>query len=325
MVGLGCERDIEVCLFAGLRAAWDTGVQASTSSGGVISASVRGGSQLLYALRDVERGCELGLRSVLIGDLGVVSVVDALRRGGELPADLMIKSSVSLPVANPASGRVLTVLGVNTLNLSVDLTLGQIASIRAAVDVPRDCYVERSTTTTSPGPGWCSSRRLRSTGPPPRTPRPRTSCHPRQREVQCSQLARDTPRRGAATWRRPRLSQRTSPTRARDRPRATQALRDRGLLMRTLGLPGNRGGFFVLPSVEGQGSRSWSLAYCTPHDQRQLSVDRSPPPNSSRPAAPQRRATHLTTDPTTSARVAVHGATKAPPACPDHLTLEKTR
>src|SRR6266516_6452232 len=52
------------------------------------------------------------------------------------------KVSVILPAANPSSVRVLADLGADTLNLPPDLSLAQIAAIRAAVDVPIDFYVE---------------------------------------------------------------------------------------------------------------------------------------------------------------------------------------
>jgi hypothetical protein len=55
---------------------------------------------------------------------------------------MQAKISVMLPVANPASARVVQGLGAGTLNLPTDLTLHQIAAIRAAVDLPLDIYVE---------------------------------------------------------------------------------------------------------------------------------------------------------------------------------------
>jgi hypothetical protein len=55
---------------------------------------------------------------------------------------MQAKVSVMLPAANPASARVLAGLGASTINLPTDLTLPQIAAIRAAVDVPLDVYVE---------------------------------------------------------------------------------------------------------------------------------------------------------------------------------------
>ena len=81
-------------------------------------------------------------RSVLIADLGVLAAFDALRRAGTLPADMQAKVSVMLPAANPAAAQVIERLGANTLNLPTDLTLPQIAAIRAAVDVPLDIYIE---------------------------------------------------------------------------------------------------------------------------------------------------------------------------------------
>lgn len=142
MVALGAERDVEVSLFTGPRAGWDVGVQATTSSGKLVGMSLRGADQLRYAVDDVARACELGLRSVLVSDLGLLSVLGRLRAAGALPADLVLKVSVSLPAANPASARVLEDLGATTINLPVDLTLAQLAAIRAAVSVPLDLYIE---------------------------------------------------------------------------------------------------------------------------------------------------------------------------------------
>jgi hypothetical protein len=55
---------------------------------------------------------------------------------------MQAKVSVMLPVANAATATVLAELGAATLNLPPDLSLAQIAAIRAAVDVPIDFYVE---------------------------------------------------------------------------------------------------------------------------------------------------------------------------------------
>jgi hypothetical protein len=142
MVDLGRDNDVEVCLFTGPRAAWDTGVQVTASSGRVMGASLRGTDQLVYGVEDVRRGCDLGLRSVLVADLGQLWVLAQMKAAGELPADLVLKVSVSLPVANPATARVLTDLGASTLNLPVDLAVADIAAIRAAVTTPLDVYIE---------------------------------------------------------------------------------------------------------------------------------------------------------------------------------------
>jgi hypothetical protein len=142
MVKLGAETGIEVCLFTGPRGAWDIGVQATTSSGRVAAAALRGADQLRYGIEDVRHGCGLGLRSVLVADLGQLWVLGRMKQAGELPGDLILKVSISLPAANPATARVLEDLGATTLNLPVDLSLAQIAAIRQAVDCPLDVYVE---------------------------------------------------------------------------------------------------------------------------------------------------------------------------------------
>lgn len=142
MVALGAEHGIEVCLFVGPRASWDVGVQVTASSGAIAAGALRGTDQLVYGIEDVVRAVGLGLRSVLVADVGQLWVLGRMKRSGELPEDLILKSSVSLPAANPATARLLEDLGVTTINLPIDLTLAQIAAIRSAVAVPLDVYVE---------------------------------------------------------------------------------------------------------------------------------------------------------------------------------------
>jgi hypothetical protein len=142
MLELGRDRDVEVCLFVGPRAAWDVGVQATTPSGRVAAGVLRGAEQLAFAVEDVLRACALGVRSVLVADAGQLMVLGRMRASGDLPADLVLKMSISFPTTNPATARLLEDLGANSLNLPVDLSLAQIASIRQAVDVPLDLYVE---------------------------------------------------------------------------------------------------------------------------------------------------------------------------------------
>jgi hypothetical protein len=133
---------VEVSLFARPGAGWGASAMARSPAGAVVAASARGQEQLVAALEDVRRAGDHGFRSVLISDIGVLSVFAAMRRAGVLPADMQAKISVMLPAANAAAARVLEDLGANTLNVPTDLTLAQIAAIRAAVDIPLDVYVE---------------------------------------------------------------------------------------------------------------------------------------------------------------------------------------
>jgi hypothetical protein len=142
MVALGRSSGVEVCLFVGPRANWDVGAQAASSSGKVLGASLRGADQLGYGIEDVRHGCRLGVRSVLVADVGQLMVLGRMKAAGDLPADLVLKISVTLAAANPATARVLEDLGATSINLPVDLTLPQVAAIRQAVDAPIDFYVE---------------------------------------------------------------------------------------------------------------------------------------------------------------------------------------
>lgn len=142
MLAIGRRAGIEVNLFVGPRATFDIGAQAYSPAGRALGLSVRGADQLAFALEDVRRAAALGLRSVLVSDLGVLQLVAGMRAAGELPANLVIKTSVMMAPANPASARVLESLGADTINIPSDLTIPQIAAIRAAIRAPIDFYVE---------------------------------------------------------------------------------------------------------------------------------------------------------------------------------------
>jgi hypothetical protein len=142
MLTIGRANGIEVCLFVGPRANWDTGVQASSSGGRVLGSSLRGADQLAYGLEDVLHGASLGLRSILVADLGQLKILGEMKRRGDLPADFVLKISVTLAAANPVTARLLEDLGATSINLPVDLSLAQIAAIRQAIDAAIDFYVE---------------------------------------------------------------------------------------------------------------------------------------------------------------------------------------
>lgn len=133
---------LEISLFARPNSGWGPSAAAAAPAGGVFAPSVRGHEQLVAAVDDIRRAAAHGIRSVLVADLGLLSVFGRLRAAGDLPHDMQAKVSVMLPIANAATAATLVELGANTLNLQTDLTLAQIAGIRAAVDVPLDIYVE---------------------------------------------------------------------------------------------------------------------------------------------------------------------------------------
>jgi len=85
---------------------------------------------------------DLGLRSVLVSDLGVLQIIGKMKQSGDLPADLIVKTSVMMAPANPVSAKILEDLGATTINIPSDLSIPQIAGIRMAIQAPIDFYVE---------------------------------------------------------------------------------------------------------------------------------------------------------------------------------------
>ncbi len=142
MMKIGRKQKMEVNLFLGPRASWDTGAQASSPAGKSIALSMRGADQLAQGVMDTVRAVELGCRSILISDIGSLAITAQLRKTGKLPKNLIIKTSVMMAPANPASAKVLEDLGADTINVPSDLSMSQIASIRAAISKPIDFYVE---------------------------------------------------------------------------------------------------------------------------------------------------------------------------------------
>ena len=137
---LGAGAGVEVSLFLGPRGAWDTGGQSlvTAAAGGV----ARGDTGVTDSVAEVTRGVALGIRSFLVADLGILRVLGELRRAGELPASLVLKTSVLLPCANAATARTLDELGATTINVSTDLSAAELGELRAACTAPLDVYVE---------------------------------------------------------------------------------------------------------------------------------------------------------------------------------------
>lgn len=142
MATLGAEHGVEVCLFVGPRAGWDTGVFAHSPGGGSMFGAIRGADQMRLALADVERSVEHGIRSFLVADLGLLRELRLRQGDGRLPTGLCWKISAYLAAANPSMLELLAELGATTINVPADLSAGHLAEMRAAVDLPLDLYVE---------------------------------------------------------------------------------------------------------------------------------------------------------------------------------------
>jgi len=142
MLSQGQASGTEVCLFVGPRSSWDIGRQVTSAAGSVSGPTLRGADQVRFAVEEVRHASERGLRSILVGDVGLLAVIGRAKSDGDLPRDLVVKTSVALPCSNPATARVYEDLGATSINLATDLSLSQISAIRAAIDVPVDIYCE---------------------------------------------------------------------------------------------------------------------------------------------------------------------------------------
>ena len=84
----------------------------------------------------------LGVRNVLVADEGVLWALNEQRVAGDLPADMRFKISVLIGPVNPVSFRWIAALGADSINVHSDLTVAQLAEIRAASSAALDMYVE---------------------------------------------------------------------------------------------------------------------------------------------------------------------------------------
>jgi Peptidase family U32 len=142
MLRIAKDQQMEVSLFVGPRATWDIGAQPLTPAGKNIGLGLRGMDQVVYAIEDIKRGCDLGLRGILVADLGLLWLVNEMKKASKLPANLVVKISVQLSATNPIAVKILEDFGAGTFNVSSDLPLPLLASIRQAVSIPLDFYVE---------------------------------------------------------------------------------------------------------------------------------------------------------------------------------------
>jgi hypothetical protein len=142
MAELGAAAGIEVSLFVGPRAGYDIGAHARSEDGSAHSGQLRGLRGLRYAAEDVARAVEHGIRSFLIADTGLLVLLTEMQRAGELPAEIVWKISVMMAPSNPLALRELERLGASTANIPSDVTLEQLAELRAATELPLDLYVE---------------------------------------------------------------------------------------------------------------------------------------------------------------------------------------
>jgi hypothetical protein len=130
MSAIGAEEGVEVCLFVGPREGFDVGNQSRGSDGASISGQIRGTRQLRYAVEDVFRSLEQGIRSFLIADSGLLEVVSEMQKNGEIPSEVVWKVSVMMAPSNIPTLLQLERMGASTVNVPSDMTLAHLAELR---------------------------------------------------------------------------------------------------------------------------------------------------------------------------------------------------
>lgn len=142
MVNLAKQYKVELFLSVGPRATYDTSASVHTKEGSRIAYRLRGYDNLLYAIEDVKRAVDLGVRGILIYDEGLLWVLNQMRDDGLIPKNTHFKLSAHTGHGNPADGKLFEKMGLNSLNPVRDLQIPMIAAIRSACNIPLDLHTE---------------------------------------------------------------------------------------------------------------------------------------------------------------------------------------
>lgn len=149
MVQLAKDYQLELVMSVGPRAAYDISAQRATGTpeGARVGYRLRGVENLVYAVEDIKRALEFGIRAFVIYDEGLLWVLTEMKKAGEIPREVKFKVSAHCGHANPASFKLLESLGADSINPIRDLPLPMVASLRAAVKIPIDIHVDNPKST----------------------------------------------------------------------------------------------------------------------------------------------------------------------------------
>jgi hypothetical protein len=133
---------VEISMFVGPREEWGIGAMSRGPDAAALAGSIRGMRQLRYAVEDCLRAIELGIRGLLVADLGLLSLLGDGKKDGTIPSDVVLKLSVMKAPSNPATVTLLEKIGADTINLPTDLSIHELSEMRAMTTLPIDLYVE---------------------------------------------------------------------------------------------------------------------------------------------------------------------------------------
>ncbi|MCE7697666.1 MAG: peptidase, partial [Methanobacterium paludis] len=142
MINMAKSSKIELFLSVGPRATYDTSASANTKEGARIGYRLRGYKNLVYAIEDVKRAVDLGVRGIVIYDEGLLWVLGKMRTAGELPENVHFKVSAHCGHGNPASAKLLEEIGADSFNPVRDLQIPMMSAIRRAINISIDLHME---------------------------------------------------------------------------------------------------------------------------------------------------------------------------------------
>lgn len=142
MISLAKDANLNLFLSVGPRATYDTSATAQSKEGSRIGYRLRGYDNLVYAIEDVKRAVDLGVRGIVIYDEGLLWALSQMRENEEISKDTKFKLSAHMGAGNPASAKLFESLGINSFNPVRDLSILMIASIRKTIDIPMDIHTE---------------------------------------------------------------------------------------------------------------------------------------------------------------------------------------
>ncbi len=142
MIEIARNAEIELFLSVGPRATYDTSASAHTKEGARIGYRLRGYDNLMYAVEDVKRAAELGVRGIVVYDEGLLWILGKMREAGELPGNMHFKVSAHTGHGNPASAKLMENLGADSFNPVRDLQINMLAAIRSSINISIDVHTE---------------------------------------------------------------------------------------------------------------------------------------------------------------------------------------
>ena len=142
MVSLANQGQVDLVLSIGPRATYDTSASVLTPEGQRMGLRLRGQEQIIRAIEDVKRAADLGCKSFLLYDEGLLWILNEMRKETEIPSNVKFKMSAHTGHGNPCSARLMESLGANSLNPVRDLQLPMLSALRQAIDIPIDLHTE---------------------------------------------------------------------------------------------------------------------------------------------------------------------------------------